>query len=284
MPVYLLIILTLAAMAQTPATPPPTPKDAAWDVLKKALGEANPDKRIHAITAIASIGLEKDAVRLVEVSLHDNEILVRQTAAALLGEMQSRPSIPRLREALDESPEVAFTAAKALWQMGDRGGRDVFEDVLAGEIKNSPGLMQGTARRVRATLRNPKALTLMGIKEASAALVPFSGLGFDAAQEVMKDSGAPGRTLAVTMLTESCNDTARDLMELVLISDKNWGVRAATARALGRCGNAATVPKLEPLLEDSHDTIRDMAAASIVRLTLPKPATRARPKTAPKRR
>ena len=287
--VFLLLGISLAALAQNPPAPAPapapsSPRDQAWKVLKTAVGDANPDKRIHALTAISSIGLDKDAVHLVEGSLHDTVILVRQTAAALLGQMQSKSSIPRLREALDDSPEVSFTAARSLWQMGDREGRDVFEDVLSGEVKNSPGLMADTARKVRARLRNPKALALMGLKEATGALVPFSGLGIDVAQEVMKDSGAPGRTLAVTILAESCNDQERQVMESVLDTDKNWGVRAATARALGSCGNAQTVERLEPLLDDSHDTLRNMAAASIVRLTEPRPAPRAIPRLPAKKK
>jgi HEAT repeat protein len=52
-------------------------------------------------------------------------------------------------------------------------------------------------------------------------------------------------------------------------------VRAAAAKALGRCGNVTTIDRLVRLLAENSDAVRYMAAASIVRLTIekvPKPA------------
>lgn len=243
-------------------------RDQAWDVLKTGMEDGNPEKRVHAITAISSLGSGSRPVAMLEKSLRDKDSGVRQTAAALLGEIHARQSIPKLRAAIDDDdPQVGFTAARSLWEMGDRSGRKLFEEVLLGERKQGPGLMQGAMRDAKAKLRNPSALAMMGIKEASGALLGPASLGVDVAQEIMKDKGAPGRTLSATLLSESCDSRERDLMEAVLDTDHNWGVRVATARALGRCGNAATVKRLREVLEDSHDAVRMMVAASIIRLT-----------------
>ena len=58
---------------------------------------------------------------------------VRQSAALALGEMNAYAAIPWLKQALNDSPEVAFGAAKALTKLGDSSGRDVLIAVMAGE-------------------------------------------------------------------------------------------------------------------------------------------------------
>ena len=55
-------------------------------------------------------------------------------------------------------------------------------------------------------------------------------------------------------------------------------VRAAAAKALGKCGNVTTIDKLMRLLAENSDAVRYMAAASVVRLSIEKlPATAAPP-------
>jgi len=64
---------------------------------------------------------------------------VRQAAAAALGEMGAREAIARLRSALDDSPRVCYTAAKALWELGGASSREIFPEVIEGERKDAPG-------------------------------------------------------------------------------------------------------------------------------------------------
>jgi len=96
------------------------PEKTAWDVLKPGLVDTNPLTRRQAVTATGSIGLNPEAVRLVEAALQDHDSLIRATAAAELGEMKSRQSFPLLKAALDDpAGEVGYAAAKSLWDMGD---------------------------------------------------------------------------------------------------------------------------------------------------------------------
>ena len=62
------------------------------------------------------------------------------------------------------------------------------------------------------------------------------------------------------------------------LDDKNAGVRAAAARALGRRFSRSSIPKLEPLLEDKAEGPRYMAAAAIIRLTGKKSIVPQKPK------
>jgi HEAT repeat protein len=247
------------AVATVPAT------SAAWQVLDKGLGDSNPEKRRQAIAAAGSMGPTPEALKIVEHGLQDKDTLVRQTAAAELGEMNSSHAIPYLKKALDDCTEVSFTAAVSLWKLGGKDGRDIFQGVLEGELKNSPGMVTGAIRDAQHKLRNPSTLALMGVQEAAGALLGPASMGIMFAKEALKDGGSTGRVLAAKYLGEDPDPYALTLLEWAL-ADKNWAVRAAVAKALGQRGNTDTIAKLEPLLADTHPAVSYMAAASIVRL------------------
>ncbi len=246
------------------------PNVTSWDLLNQAMNDKNPDKRKQAIAAVGSIGLAPEAIKLTEdAMLKDEDPIVRQTAAAALGEMKSMQSIPALQKALDDaSGQVAFQAAKSLWALGDRTCKTTLEGVLTGQLKDSGGFMEGAMRDAKAKLHSPRALAWMGVKEASGALLgPFS-LGVNAAQEMLKDGGSPGRAYAAILLAQDCDARAHQLLEWSLKEDKNAAVKAAAARALGVCGDRKSIPILEQYLANSQDSVRDMSAAAIVKLSL----------------
>ena len=260
------------------------PNVTAWDILTQGAHDKNPERRKQAIVAIGSIGLAPEAIQTVEAGLlNDEDPVVRQTAAATLGQMKSRQSIPALQKALDDPyGEVAFQAAKALWDMGDHSCRATLQEVLTGERKDTTGFVDGAMRDAKAKLHNPRALTKIGIKEASSALLgPFS-LGVNAAQEIMKDSGATGRAFAATLLGQDCDARGHQLLEWALQEDKNAAVKAAAARGLGQCGNKDSIVKLEQFLSDGRDAVKYMAAGAIVRLSMTGQETSAKAQTSTK--
>jgi HEAT repeat protein len=240
----------------------------AWDVLNHALRDGNPIRRAQALTALGLVGPASHIVRLLEVGLSDKDAMVRQTAAAVLGELPARAAIPRLRQALnDESAEVSFAAAQALWRMGDRSGRQLFWAVLEGERKTGPGMIEGGLREARKKLHSPAALAKIGINEAAGFLGPFSmGVGF--AEDLMKDKGATSRALSARLLALDSDPLSAAELEDAL-EDKNSAVRAASARALGERANREEIAKLQRLLTDSNEGVRFMAAAAIIRLSQP---------------
>lgn len=237
-----------------------------WDVLHKGLKNGDPDKRKMAVTAVASIGARPEVLNIVHGALHDKSAIVRQAAAAVLGQIKSTASISYLKEALGDDSEVAFTAAKSLWEIGDKSGREVFEEILRGERSDAPGMVRSAMRDARRKLRNPAQLALMGVREASGAFLGPASMGVLLAEDALKDSGAPGRAVAASYLAADPDPYALTLLEWGL-ADKSWGVRLAVAKALGRRGNRAATGKLEPLLDDDKEAVREMAAASIIRLS-----------------
>ncbi len=255
-----LLVLSSIAAAQ--------PSVTAWEVLRRGLAESNPDKRKQVVLAIASIGNAPEVADLLNTALRDKEIIVRQAAAAGIGENRIVACTPNLRAALDDVGEVAFTAAKALWDMGDRNGRQVLVDTYTGQSRKDPGMLASAKRDAMTKLRNPKMLAMIGVNEASGALLgPFS-MGITAIEDALKDSGAPGRALAVSLLAQECDARSIQLMEWSFDSDKNYLVRAASAKALGKCGKADEIDRLMPYLTAGNAAVRYMSAAAIVRLSM----------------
>ena len=243
----------------------------AWDVLNHALADGNPVKRSQGLTALGLIGsTAPHVVDLLEAGLTEKDVTVRQTAAAVMGEIGARQAIPMLKKALDdESGEVSFAAARSLWQMGDSSGREVFWAVLAGDQKTGPGMIQGEIRDAKRKMHSPAALAKIGISEAAGFLGPFSmGVGF--VEELMKDKGATARALSAKLLGSDSDPQTRLELEQSL-DDKNSGVRAAAARALSQRAGKEELAKIQPLLADSNDGVRTVAAAAIIRLSQPPP-------------
>lgn len=245
------------------------PNVTAWQILTEAAVDAkNPDHRKEAVAAIAAIGPAPEAVKMLEnVLQRDEDPAVRQTAAAALADMTATSAVPALKAALDDpSGEVAFSAAKALWDLGDPSGSEVFNEILTRERKDAQGFMSGTIKDAKRTMRDPKKLAMVGAKEASGALLgPFS-MGFTVARDAMKDTGASGRALAAQYLSKDCDARAVQLLEWALKEDGNWLVEAAAARGLGKCGDTKAIPLLETHLSSSHEPLKYQAAAAIVRL------------------
>jgi HEAT repeat protein len=258
------------APAVAPAPVELSPAAAArksWACLKEGLAEKNYDRRAQTIAALGTIGLRKNAVSLIEGSLADKDYEVRQAAVDVLGTLKSRSSIPKLRTALDdESPMVRFSAAQALWAMGDRSGQDLFVEVLEGDSKVSPGIVRAGLLRVHQEMHDPKALAELGSEEAAGAFMGPAGFGLTAAIELAKDKASPARAISAHMLADETSDDAREVLRQALY-DKSWIVRAAASEALGVRGTVSDVKALAPMLEDPEKKVRYRAAAAIIRVT-----------------
>lgn len=245
------------------------PDKTAWDVLKPGLLDTNPLNRRQAVTATGAIGLDPEAIRLVEAALQgDKDPLIRATAAAELDEMKSRQSFPALKAALDDpAGEVGFAAAKALWDMGDETGRAFIEDVVAGQQKATDGGVKGALRRADRLRYDPKAMAVLGAKSASGALLGPFNIGVLASEQVFKNGAVAARMQALNLLAQDCNAQTFRLLEEATTDDRSWAEKAVAAKALGRCGNPDAIPKLEQNLSNSNAAVRYMCAAAIIRLS-----------------
>ncbi|HWC99572.1 MAG TPA: HEAT repeat domain-containing protein [Candidatus Sulfopaludibacter sp.] len=243
-----------------------TPVDAAWDTLHKSLSKSQEQKR-QALTALGAVDPgNQQAVKELVDALQDKEPLVRQAAAAALGEMKAKQAIGSLRDATGDRGEVAFAAAKALADMGDSGGQDMFVAMIAGERSDAPGIVAGGIRDARKRLKHPQGLLLEGVEDAGGALFPPAGYGITAAREAFKEKGSSSRAVAASYLAKCPEPYAVTLLEWAL-SDSSWGVRMAAAKGLAQRGNAGTISKLQFLLDDPKPAVATMAAAAILRIT-----------------
>jgi HEAT repeat protein len=82
----------------------------------------------------------------------------------------------------------------------------------------------------------------------------------------LKGIGTPGRAAAAVYLAKDPDPYAIPLLEWAL-GDDNEFVRLEAAKALGARGGKESIAKLEFASSDSHNAVRDMAAASILRIT-----------------
>ncbi|HVB58054.1 MAG TPA: HEAT repeat domain-containing protein [Candidatus Acidoferrales bacterium] len=242
--------------------------DAAWALLRQGAASDKFQDRSDALSALTILDSDRRALSLIENGLSDKEESIRVLAAASLGVVKARSAIPKLKAALDDtSPQVSFAAAQSLWKMGDRSGRDIFYEILNGERKTTPGVIQGKINQARRDMRDPKALALIGINEASGALLgPFS-MGVSLVEEYAKGNGATVQSLCAQLLaSDHSHRTAEELTDA--LGDKNWPVRAAAARSLAQLRYARAIPQLKDMMEDDKSRpARFAAAAAIVRLS-----------------
>ena len=246
-----------------------SPADRAWAMLESGLNEKDAENRRRALSALATIQGAPRAVTMAERGLKDKNLLVRQAAASALGDMSSLEAIPQLRQVLyDESPEVDFTAAKSLWNLGDRETADqVLWQVMRGERKDAPTFGEGAKRQLKKEFK-PAEIALMGAKEAAGLFGP-AGMAIDAVTEGAKaakqGAGAPGRVITAEILAKDTNPYSLQLLEWAL-NDQSWPVRVAVCKALGERGDPGSIDKLVPVMSDEHHAVRYMAAASIIRI------------------
>jgi HEAT repeat protein len=114
-------------------------------------------------------------------------------------------------------------------------------------------------------LKDPKAMAQMGF-EQGIGFIPFAGVGLSVLKATTKDDTSPIRAAAAQKLVRDPDPkTSEALMQTA--SDKKWLVRAAVVDAIANRGDPALLKAVWPLLDDSNETVRFNAAATILRLT-----------------
>ena len=243
-----------------PVAPDKLPSHA-WKMLVAGCENNNFSERAKAVRVLGLLPNDSRAGKLAEKALEDERPEVRLSAAAALGDMRSRASIPRLRKALNDSDvSVALAAAHSLLLLHDKSGYEVYYEVLTQQRKASKGLIASEM----ATLHDPKKIALLGFEEG-IGFVPFASMGWSAIKEIRKDDASPARVAAVTVLTEDRDEaTTKALIDAT--QDNSWLVRDAALEALARRGNPSALSTVELGLDDEKDSVRFTAAAATVRL------------------
>ncbi len=248
---------------QSTATPKArkSPKAEAWQILDAA---CTGDRTIARATAIRVLGLMPDdakARRLAEKALADDKPEVRSAAAAALGDMKSRTSIPKLKEALDDDdPSVALAAAHSLELMHDDSAYEVYYEVLTGERKAGKGLIASQT----SFLKDPKKMAQLGFEEG-LGFIPFAGIGWGAIKAIRKDDSSPVRAAAAKVLAKDPDPAATKALADA-VGDKSWLVRAAALEALAKRGDPSVLDTVQLSMSDEKDAVKYTAAAGVLRL------------------
>ena len=262
--------------ASQPGQPPPArskvrpnPREQAWRLLESA---CTSDKTTNRATAVLVLGLipnNKRSAELAEKALTDSKPEVRSAAAAALGEMRSRASIPKLRAAFDDQdPFVVLAAAHSLDLMHDNSAYVVYFEVLNGERKAGKGLISSQA----SLLHDPKKMAALGFEEG-IGFVPFAGIGWGAIKVITKDDTSPVRAAAAKVLARDPDPATTEAL-IDATGDKSWIVQTAALEALAKRGDRSALRTVEKYMSDEKDAVKYTAAAAVLRLGAIKASTR----------
>jgi HEAT repeat protein len=248
---------------QTPADQTPqTPKDEAWQILDTACAS---DKTGDHATAVRVLGLmpnDAKALTLAEQGLESDKPEIRAAAAAALGDMRSRISIPKLRQASqDDDPLVALAAANSLNLMHDHSAYEVYYEVLTRQRKAGKGIIASET----SVLKDPKKMAQLGFEEG-IGFIPFAGIGWGAVKTITKDDSSPVRAAAAKVLA-SDPDPATTKALASAAGDKNWLVRVAALEALAKRGDPSALHIVALHMSDEKVAVKYTAAAAVLRLT-----------------
>lgn len=248
-------------------------QDVAWNVLQKGITSGKASERSTVIAALSSIGPHPRSVSMIVGMLNDRNAAVREKAVAVLDNLQVYSAIPQLRAALrDASPSVSFAAAKALWDMGDPSGRSILIGVLQGKRRGAPSAWQSQLQQTTQQLRSPLTLTLLGAQQAVGVFFGPAAIGVGVLGQMLRDHGAPERAFCAEMLGLDPSPQATAALTQAA-RDKNWMVRASAAAGFGNRNRSGATTVLQSLMRDSKSSVRYMAAASVIRLQAPAPAS-----------
>ncbi len=257
-----------APAAAKPAEKKQSPREEAWEILKVGAQNTSTDRRTKAIGVLGLITNDSQARHLAEAGLQDSEPTVRSSAANALGEMDARPSIPLLKNCLnDDDTGVVLACGKALLQLKDKAGYEVYYAVLTGQRKAKGSLLSQQMK----LLHDPKKLAQIGIEEG-IGFVPFAGMGYTAYRMLSKDQVSPVRAAAARALASDPDPESGKALE-ESVSDKSWIVRKAALDALAKRDDPKTLKVAMEAMDDDKDIVMYTAAAVVVHLTDPRHAT-----------
>jgi HEAT repeat protein len=250
------IVFYISVFAQTPV-------EKSWTILKQGLDEKKEEDRAKAADALGLLVNNDQARLMAEGALSDSSPDVRSEAATSLGKIGLKASIPKLKNALhDKEASVVFSAAGALYEMGDPTGFSVYYAVLTGERKSGDKLMESQLKM----LKDPAALAKVGLETGIGIAVPFAGLGIKAFKSLREDHTTPLRAAAAQRLVKDPDPkSAKALADAA--SDEKWLVRASAISAIAQRGDAKMLTAVTPKLDDPENSVRYNAAAAVIRLS-----------------
>jgi HEAT repeat protein len=250
----------------TPRMDAATATATAWQMIESGLKDPKEQVRIDALNALGTLRGQKQVEKPLLDAFKDSNVDVRVAAVAASSNTGDRNLIPALRQALDDpAPEVGFAAAVSLWKLHDQAGINILYGVLAGEQRTQSSFLKSGVRQANKDIHDPAALARIGAKQGAYALLGPFGIGLDAARLMMKSNRAnSARVLTANLLAEDHSPETKQEF-IAALADKDYFVRAASARALGEFHGKNVSDALMNAFNDNKTAVRFMAAASYIR-------------------
>ena len=256
---FRIIMVFFASVALVQAQ---TPSEKAWKILQEGAADTSSEKRTKVMNALALLTGNEKARQMAETGLTDEKAEVRAEAALALGQQGSAKSIPKLKKALkDTQAEVVFAATNALFLLKDPVAYQIYYAVLMGERKTGEGLVESQMKM----LKDPKAMSKLGV-EVGIGFIPFGGVGYKVFKTTTRDDTSPVRAAAAQKLAKDPDPRSGEALAKTA-ADPKWLVRAAVVNAIAKRDDPALLSAVTPLLDDDNDTVKNVAAAAVIRLS-----------------
>ncbi|XCN72784.1 MAG: HEAT repeat domain-containing protein [Candidatus Electrothrix aestuarii] len=218
---------------------------------------------LEAVSAIAQLG---DISILVKLFLNNEELVVRQSAAEVLGWLGDRSVVPELFKLLEDkeaNADVRQFAAETLGKIGDRSVASELKKFLTDEDENVRLAVAEALGRLEDRSLAPAVVNFPKEDEDAARLsaAEASGkLGTSELVKLLKDVFA--RRSAVKALGEL--DEPFAVSELIkLLGEVDINVKQPAVEALGKLGDSSATPALVMLLPDASMEVRQSAVKAL---------------------
>jgi len=272
---YTTVCFALAQLVMANPGLAESPLDKAWAVLQAGLAEHSVEERAAAVRMLGLLEHDSKAPDLALKALGDASPEVRTAAATALGQLKAKRACPKLADILlsdEKEISVILACARSLMQLGDTRAYAVYYAVLTGERKSGCSLLD----QQKKMLSDPKKMAQFGF-EQGIGFIPFAGLGYSTLRLMTKDDESPVRAAAAKMLTDDPDPKSQQAL-LDATSDKSWVVRVAALDSLARRGDPGVIPQIESKLADEKGVVRYTAAGAIIRLSERPPVTQKKSK------
>lgn len=240
-----------------------SPKVQAWTILDDGLASSSYEKRAKAAQALGLIKGDTEAERLAIKALSDERPEARASGAAALGDIGNKSAVPELYKMFqDKDITVIMASARALLDLGDKRGYNVYYAILTGETKTGTGLLDEQKKM----LKDPQKLAQFGF-EQGIGFIPFAGIGWSAFKMLRKDDTSPVLAASAITLADDPDPKSGDALADAADKQKSWIVRAAALNALAKRGDPRYIKAAEASLQDEKEEVQYSAAGAVIRLS-----------------
>ena len=262
-----LVLLTSPAQFLSAQIPDNSPTGRARASLRAGAADADPDTRREAAVALSAIPSRDPVTSLLETLAKDKDALVREAAIVSIGELKDAKLAKTAEDALDDAvPEVAFAAARTLFQLKQTDGRRALIEIVEKETRAKSSFVRAKLRDVSRRMKRPKSAFVFVTRQGIGFVpVPGVGAGFSALVSLVGDADFSARATALLTLASDNSVEVRNVIEQAF-TDDDWSMRAAALQIASSRNERRWRARVIPLFEDTNRRVRYRAAVAFLRL------------------